>query len=138
MSAQPKPRTDRVSSLDECATERQLAGPRKIPFEADGQRKLSKLIQSFGQPGFQNANGKLSRLNEPFWAQLLGNEEIAVFEPDERQFYWYVPELGLFVPRSEDSIRKDYRIVLTEPLTSGEADGLLYSSFEVPAPCQEL
>ncbi len=55
----------------------------------------------------QNANGKLSRLNEPFWAQLLASEEIAVFEPDERQFYWYVPELGLFVPRSEDSIRKD-------------------------------
>jgi P4 family phage/plasmid primase-like protien len=97
VSARPKPQ----------ATEQQLEGPRKIPFKADGQRELNKLIQSFGQPGFPNANGKLSRLNEPFWAQLLASEEIAVFEPDERQFYWYVPELGLFVPRSEDSIRKD-------------------------------
>lgn len=128
MSARPKPQ----------ATEQQLEGPRKIPFKADGQRELNKLIQSFGQPGFPNANGKLSRLNEPFWAQLLASEEIAVFEPDERQFYWHVPELGLFVPRSEDSIRKTSRIVLTEPLTSGEANGLLYSSFVVPAPSQEL
>jgi hypothetical protein len=107
VSARPKPQTEAGSGLDERATELQLAGPRKIPFKADGQRELKKLIQSFGQPGFPNARGKLSRLNEPFWAQLLANEEIAVFEPDERQFYWYVRELGLFVPKSEDSIRKD-------------------------------
>ena len=74
----------------------------------NGQKNgLSKLVQKFGQPGFQNSHGKLSRLNEPFWAQLRAYEEIAVFEPDERQFYQYAPELGLFVPQTEDSIRKE-------------------------------
>ncbi len=68
---------------------------------------LKQLIQSFGLPGFQNAHGKLSRLSEPFWAQLRAREEIGVFEPDERQFYRYSPEFGLFVPQSEDSIRKE-------------------------------
>jgi hypothetical protein len=88
VSARPKPQ----------ATDQQLAGPRKISFKADGQRELNKFRQSFGQPGFQNTHGKLSRLNEPFWAQLLASEEIAVFEPDERQFYWSCRSSGYLCP----------------------------------------
>jgi hypothetical protein len=92
-----------------------MTGPGPIPKLAPGKQPahskngqgLNELVQKFGQPGFQNARGKLSRLNEPFWAQLRAHEEISVFEPDERQFYQYVPDLGLFVPQTEDSIRKE-------------------------------
>jgi len=65
------------------------------------------LIEGFGPPAFSNSKGQLSRLNEPFWAShFVEKETEIIYEPNEDQLYSYDAPTGIFLKRSEDSIRK--------------------------------
>lgn len=69
---------------------------------------IKQIIEEFGPPGYENAQGQLTKLNEAFWAAYFaaGREQI-IFEANEREFYDYLPSSGLFVPKSADSIRTE-------------------------------
>jgi hypothetical protein len=67
-----------------------------------------ELVERYGFPAFKNEKGKISKLNEPFWAAYHSEKEPEMlFEADEEEFYCYDAETGLFQPRSCDSIRKN-------------------------------
>src|SRR5262249_45114666 len=71
------------------------------------------LIQKFGPPGYENDKGKLSRLNEIFWAACYAKtRERIIFEPDEREFYDYEPASGIFIPKSSDLIRTELNAMM--------------------------
>jgi putative DNA primase/helicase len=69
---------------------------------------IKAIIEEFGPPGYENARGQLTKLNECFWAAFFAkSRERIIFEPLEREFYDYLPESGLFIAKSADSIRTE-------------------------------
>lgn len=65
------------------------------------------LIDKFGKPYYLNDNGQVTTVNEPFWAGYHFLEHIELFEPDERWFYRYDQNFGLYKPISEDIIKQE-------------------------------
>jgi hypothetical protein len=62
----------------------------------------------FGPTGYENAKGKLSKLNQPFWADYYAkNLEKIIHEPNEREFYNYDSDSGIYTPKSADLIRAE-------------------------------
>jgi putative DNA primase/helicase len=64
------------------------------------------LIEYFGPPAF-SAKKQLSQINEPFWAgYFVDRQPEIIYEPNEKKFYAYVEETGLFSITSEAAIQK--------------------------------
>lgn len=76
---------------------------------------LKAIIEQFGPPGYENAKGHLSRLNENFWAAYYAsNREKIIYEPAEGEFYDYTSDYGIFIPKSSDLIRTELSALLFE------------------------
>jgi phage/plasmid-associated DNA primase len=87
----------------------------------------AELRRRFGDPVFisESKDGESSRvsgINESHWAGLYAAENIALFEPDERSFYRYHEDTGLFLPESADAIKQTISTRLLE--ASREAEHL--------------
>jgi putative DNA primase/helicase len=66
-----------------------------------------ELVERYGFPAFKNEKGKLSKLNEPFWAAYHADREPEMlFEPNEEEIYRYDDQSGLYQSHSTDLIRK--------------------------------
>jgi P4 family phage/plasmid primase-like protien len=74
----------------------------ELPWEVGDDAKLKRL---YGEPFYVNEKGALTGINEPYWAGLHAAETEILFEKDERTFYEYRPETGIYEVESEDSIR---------------------------------
>lgn len=68
------------------------------PWEQD-----DKLRQNYGEPFYERGNS--ISLNEAYWAGLYATENQILYEPNEKGFYRYNPETGLYEPESNDAIR---------------------------------
>lgn len=68
---------------------------------------LQNLISQYGDPYYLSKDGAVTALNQAFWASLHQAEHIQLFEPDEREFYRYNPESGLYSVISEDMIKQE-------------------------------
>ncbi len=71
----------------------------------------AELRRRFGDPVFisESKDGESSRvsgINESYWAGLYAAENIALFEPDERTFYRYHDDTGLYTVESADLIKQ--------------------------------
>jgi len=76
--------------------------------EATIAPELQNLIDQYGEPYYlNNAAGSVAAINQTFWASLHQAERIQLFEPDERAFYRYNPENGLYSIVSEDVIKQE-------------------------------
>jgi putative DNA primase/helicase len=79
-----------------------------LPWEkksiTDGENEL---IERYGKPYYLNKDGEPSALNEPYWAGLLPFENPRLWEPNERRFFKYDPEIGIYVLQSADSIKRE-------------------------------
>jgi P4 family phage/plasmid primase-like protien len=82
--------------------------------EPEGDRRLkeeelvAEISQQCGPPAFFNTKRKMTGLNERFWAKLAAAEGILIHEPDEREFYSYDAETGLYVTTTDDVIRERF------------------------------
>ncbi len=91
------------------------APPVKLPFSEvmwpDGwelpwrKGNDAKLKQLYGEPFYTNEKGALTGINEPYWAGLHAAENEVIFEKDEKTFYAYHGDTGLYDVESDDSIR---------------------------------
>ena len=82
--------------------------PEWIPQqEQDNAQELQVLIDKYGEPYYLSRDGGVTALNQAFWASLHQAEHIQLFEPDERAFYRYNPENGLYSIISEDVIKQE-------------------------------
>jgi phage/plasmid-associated DNA primase len=68
----------------------------------EGEKELR---DEYGDPYYTDAKGNLSALNESFWAGLFSIENVGLWEPDERRFYLYQPEIGIYKHISVDLIK---------------------------------
>ena len=69
--------------------------------------ETQKLVEQFGEPYYLNKDGIVTTINESFWASLHQNEHIQLYEPDERTFYRYNQQNGLYSIISEDVIKQE-------------------------------
>ena len=65
----------------------------------------TRLEQQFGPPYYTDHEGRYAGLNESYWAGLYAEENILLYEPDERGFYAYDPQAGLYRPESESALK---------------------------------
>jgi phage/plasmid-associated DNA primase len=72
------------------------------PWQSDWEPELRQL---YGEPFYKNKGGKLTNINEAFWAGLHAKENHLIHEPDEQAFYLYNPQTGLYEIESSDAIR---------------------------------
>ena len=70
-------------------------------------QELQDLINQYGEPYYLSKDGGVTAINQSFWASLHQTEHIQLFEPDERAFYRYNPETGLYSIVSEDVIKQE-------------------------------
>ncbi len=91
------------------------AVPAALPFSEiiwpDGwelpwaEKAESKLKELYGEPFYVTDKGAFTGLNETYWAGLHDSENEVLYEPDERSFYTYRDESGLYEVESEDALR---------------------------------
>ncbi len=72
------------------------------PWQEDAQAKLKA---AYGEPVYYNDKGGISTINEPYWAGLYAAENILLHEPDEKAFYQYNSDSGIYELESVDAIR---------------------------------
>jgi hypothetical protein len=77
--------------------------------------ELRALIKQFGDPVVNNKKGGISRLNDIFWAALYAKtRERIILGQNERLFYDYDPETGIYLPKSSDRIRVELNALILE------------------------
>ena len=70
------------------------------------QHAATALIVDYGEPYYLNPNGTLV-LNENYWAGHYATEHILLYEPDEKTFYEYHADTGLYSEISTDLIKAE-------------------------------
>lgn len=71
--------------------------------EADG---TSALAREYGQPFYTNKEGKVTGINERYWAALFSRENRVIYDADERTFHLYKGSTGLWQVATAESIRE--------------------------------
>ncbi|HMJ90558.1 MAG TPA: DUF5906 domain-containing protein, partial [Candidatus Acidoferrum sp.] len=72
------------------------------PWDEDADAKLR---QQFGEPFYTSDKGVLTSINEAYWAGLHAAENIILHEPDEKTFYRYNGDTGIYEVETPDAIR---------------------------------
>jgi P4 family phage/plasmid primase-like protien len=73
---------------------------------AEGHQAATELSKEYGQPFYTNKDGKVNGINERYWAALYARENRVLFDPDEKAFYRYAAESGLWESITPESIRE--------------------------------
>jgi hypothetical protein len=63
------------------------------------------LRRRFGAPYYLNDEGRPTALNESFWAGVCSTENVILWEPNERRFFIYQPQTGIYTPASVDFVK---------------------------------
>jgi putative DNA primase/helicase len=74
------------------------------------ESKIGSLSFLYGPPHYTKTVGQyevIEDINESYWAGLYSRENIILHEPDERTFYKYTEENGLFGTETPDRIKHD-------------------------------
>jgi len=96
------------------------AGPVTLPFSEinwpDGWEQpwiraaeseaTAALAKEYGQPFYTNKEGKVTGINERYWAALYARENRVLYDPDEKNFYLYSERTGLWETVTSEAIRE--------------------------------
>jgi phage/plasmid-associated DNA primase len=86
-------------------------------MEASNEEADKAVVERYGPPVFfaRNADGGLyvDQINQPYWAGLYAAEHTMLHEPEERTFYLYDHDTGLYCVTSPDFIKQEisYRML---------------------------
>jgi putative DNA primase/helicase len=81
----------------------------------------TELIELHGDPFTFTPEGRIAGFGEAYWAALYAKQNIIVWEPEERKFYQYDESTGLYVWRTQDSIKRGLSdMLLHEGRTRGK------------------
>ena len=79
----------------------------ELPWVGAAERDAAAaLAKEYGQPFYTNKDGKVNGINERYWAALYARENRVLFDPDEKNFYRYTDETGLWEIITPESIRE--------------------------------
>ena len=78
-----------------------------LPWVGAAERDAAAaLAKEYGQPFYTNKDGKVNGINERYWAALYARENRVLFDPDEKAFYRYTADTGLWETVTPESIRE--------------------------------
>lgn len=83
-----------------------------------------RLVEKYGKPYYFNGKGVLSSVNQSFWAGLYDAEHIIIYEPDEKSFYIYDENTGMYTAISEDLIKQEISKRMLEVSRENNVGGL--------------
>jgi len=72
----------------------------------EGQMLRSELGASYGMPFYTSKDGKVTGVNERFWAALYSTENTVLFDPETDSFWRYADDTGLWSVVSQDHVRE--------------------------------
>ena len=79
----------------------------ELPWVGKAARDAAEaLAKEYGQPFYTSKEGRVTGINERYWAALYARENRVLFDPDEKTFYRYAAETGLWEIITSDSIRE--------------------------------
>jgi hypothetical protein len=79
----------------------------ELPWVGAAERDaVAALAKEYGQPFYTNKDGKVNGINERYWAALYARENRVLFDPDEKNFYRYTDDTGLWEIITPESIRE--------------------------------
>jgi P4 family phage/plasmid primase-like protien len=79
----------------------------ELPWVGATERdSAAALIKEYGQPYYFSEFGSVTSINERYWAALYARENRVLFDPDERTFYRYAPDTGLWEVITAEIIRE--------------------------------
>ncbi|MEI8291759.1 MAG: DUF5906 domain-containing protein [Verrucomicrobiota bacterium] len=79
----------------------------ELPWVGAAERDaVAALAKEYGQPFYTNKDGKVNGINERYWAALYARENRVLFDPDEKNFYRYTDETGLWEIVTPENIRE--------------------------------
>jgi len=102
----------------------------------ESPRQIFALLERrYGSPYYKDPKGKVTLINQSFWAGLNSNEHIQLYEPNEKAFYRYDEKTGLYDEVSEDLIKQEIsqgllkhsRAISDSNLEKKRTDGVLKS-----------
>jgi P4 family phage/plasmid primase-like protien len=73
---------------------------------AAARAEREALAKEYGQPFYTNKDGRVTGINERYWAGLYARENRVLFDPDEKTFYLYAEASGLWEPVTQETIRE--------------------------------
>jgi len=71
--------------------------------EVDGAAALAR---EYGQPFYTNKEGKVTGINERYWAALYARENRVLYDAEEKAFYHYDGDAGLWQVTTPECIRE--------------------------------
>jgi phage/plasmid-associated DNA primase len=77
-------------------------------------KSLEDLKQAYGEPFYTDKDGNPTSLNQAFWAALYAHEHIVLWEPNERSFWTYNADTGIYEETSADAIKRSIAARLLE------------------------
>ncbi len=79
-----------------------------LPWEAEQEPTDAgaALAKEYGEPFYTNKEGKVTGINERYWAALYSRENRVLYDPDEKTFYLYDDGAGLWQPVTAESVRE--------------------------------
>ncbi len=79
----------------------------ELPWSGAAAKKaVEELSVQYGQPFYTNKDGRVTNINERFWAALYSRENRVLYDPDEKSFYVYNESNGLWEIITPESIRE--------------------------------
>jgi len=73
---------------------------------AVAQAAAEALAHEYGQPFYTSKEGRVTGINERYWAALYARENRVLYDPDEKSFYLYDEAKGLWQPVTQENIRE--------------------------------
>ena len=73
---------------------------------AEARDAATALAKEYGQPFYTNKEGKVTGINERYWAALYARENRVLYDPDEKNFYLYDDGTGLWNTVTPENIRE--------------------------------
>jgi P4 family phage/plasmid primase-like protien len=79
----------------------------ELPWVLAAARDAAEaLAKEYGRPFYTNKDGKVTGINERYWAALFARENRVVYDPDEKLFYLYAERTGLWETVTPENIRE--------------------------------
>ncbi len=71
-----------------------------------GEDAAAALAKEYGQPFYSNKDDRVTGINERYWAALYARENRVLYDPDEKAFYRYDENKGLWQLVTPENIRE--------------------------------
>ena len=79
----------------------------ELPWVGEVERDAAAaLVRDYGEPFYTNKEGRVTGINERYWAGLYARENRVLHDPDEKSFYLYDAARGLWSPVTPETIRE--------------------------------